>query len=290
MIFFSSDPSFKQIYKSFKKSGFEIDLLVSEKAKEAGRGQKEKDNSAVQFAKEINLKTITPDFLDIDALQEIKSTLSGSKDQIGFVFAYGKIIPQTVIDAFDFGIFNLHPSLLPLYRGATPIQSALLDGKEKTGYSVIKIISRLDAGNILFQKNINIDKDDDFISLGGKIIDDFIKEAPSILKMIQGRDFEETTQDEAKATYTRKFVKSDGEIKNSDTANTALLKIRAFANWPKTYIILGDKRLIIHKAHLEGEKLSIDIIQKESGKPMKFCEFKKGNQTLLTQLPDFVRI
>jgi len=289
MIFFSSDQNFAKIYQAIRKSGFEIELLVSEMAKEAGRGRRIQKNGAHEVAKSEKIKVLTPEYLDSDAINTIKEAVSNSKDKIGFVFAYGKIIPQELIDVFSGQIFNLHPSLLPLYRGSTPVQSAILDGQQKTGYSVIKINERLDAGDIIFTKEIDIE-DDDYNSLMAKIIDDFCDELPGILGNIKSGNEEFKKQDESNATYTHKFMKQDGEIKKSDSAHSALLKIRAFSSWPKAYILIGETRIIIHKAHLQDGKLEIDTIQKQSGKPMPFEEFKRGNQTLLTQIPDFVRI
>lgn len=290
MIVFSSDSAFEEIARTIQDSGIKIDLLVSETDKGSGRGRTVKQNPAIAFASSQEIEFITPIEINPSIIAEIDTALSKSEDKIGLVFAYGKIITQELIDVFEGQIFNLHPSLLPKYRGATPIQSALLDGAEETGFSIIKINSRLDAGDIVFQEKIKVDANDNYQSVKNKMIDRFCEVFPEEFKKIENRDAKYVTQDEAVATYTRKFTKSDGEIKKSDTAKSAFLKIRAFSVWPKAYITLGDTRVIFHKAHIENEKLVIDEIQKESGKKMSYSEFKHGSQNLLTQMPDFVRI
>lgn len=290
MIVFSSDPAFTEIYKAILNSNRQVDLLVSESAKSSGRGRAIKSNAAASCALAHKIELFTPGEIDREAIVEIQDFLAKSKDKLGLVFAYGKIIPQELIDVFNGQIFNLHPSLLPKYRGATPIQSALLDGVRETGFSIIKINSRLDAGDIIYQEKINVDLEDDYHSMKEKIIRKFCEALPGELKKIEERTIRYLKQDESQATYTRKFIKSDGEIKKSDTAESAYLKIRAFSAWPKACIVLGETRVIIHKAHIEDQKLAIDEIQKESGKKMTFVEFKRGNQNLLTQMPDFVRI
>lgn len=291
MIFFSSDGYFEEIYKAALKSKIEIELLVTEPPKQSGRGRVICRNNAHQFALERGINTLSPENLDHGAAEKIKELINSSVDRVGFVFSYGKIIPEELIKAFSGNIFNLHPSLLPRYRGATPLQSALLDGAAEIGYSVIKVIDRLDAGDIVFSKRIDFSDKDDYRSIMEKIISNFCNNLSKIINIATSRNYTPEKQDEADATYTKKFTKEDGQIKNSDTPESALKKIRAFCVWPKAHIITSDdERVIIHKAHMQNGKLVIDIIQKQSGKPMAFSEFKKGNQTLLTELPDFVRI
>lgn len=289
MIFFSSDRYFEKISRSLEKCGLKTDLLVTEPPKKSGRGQLVTKNPAHQFADSAKIKVLELDGFDRMSIEKINKFFQKSQDKFGFVFAYGKIIPQELIALFSDNIYNLHPSLLPMYRGATPVQTALLDGVKETGYSVIKINDRMDAGDIVFQEKVTIEEEDDYESLREKIIGTFCNDCAAIVKKIRDHSSFKAQQ-ESEATYTRKFEKTDGEIKKSDTAKTANLKVKAFSVWPKAYIITGDTRIIIHKAHLVGEKLVIDEIQKESGKKMSFDSFASGNQTLLTQLPDFVRM
>lgn len=291
MILFSSDYHISEIYEAALKSGFKIDLLVSENAKPSGRGRVIKPNGACLFAKDKDVRTLTPDYLDKKAIDTIKEISNKSEDRIAFVFSYGKIIPQDIIDIFEGRVYNLHPSLLPSYRGPTPLQSALLDGAKSIGYSVIKLTERLDAGDIVFSEEIAVADSDNYNSLMDKVIHNFCNNFKKISNAFGDTGEEFKKQDEGKATYTSKFSKEDGEIKNSDTAQTALYKIRAFSSWPKAFLLTSaGERLIVHKAHIESDRLVIDVIQKQSGKPMAFDKFKLGNQTLLTGLPDFVRI
>lgn len=292
MIVFSSDPDFSFLKKIFEQNGLKIDLLVSEAPKRSGRGQQVKKNQAHLLAEESNIEVFTPDRLDdTDSIEKIKSFIKKSDEKMGFVFSYGKIIPQNIIDLFDGKLINLHPSLLPLYRGSTPIQTAILNRDKKTGYSLIKLSNRLDAGDIFYQKSFEISQDDNYDSVFGKIIEDFNKNGTNVLRDILTDRTKTTAQDESHATYTKKINKSDGQIiPNTDTAESALAKVNAFSRWPKAFFILDQKRLIIHEAQIENGKLVLKEVQKEGSKAMPFDQFRRGNGGLLTFLPDFVRI
>jgi len=292
MIVFSSDPDFYFLKKIFEQNSLKIDLLVSEAPKRSGRGQQVKKNQAHLLAEDSNIEVFTPDRLDsIESLEKIKCFLERSDEKLGFVFSYGKIIPQSIIDLFDGKLINLHPSLLPLYRGSTPIQTAILNRDKIMGYSLIKLSNRLDAGDIFYQKTLEISQNDNYDSVFGKIIEDFNKSGIDVLREILADRITATKQNESQATYTKKINKSDGQIlPNTDGAESALAKINAFSRWPKAFFILDQKRLIIHEAKIENDKLVLKKVQKEGSRPMSFDQFCRGNGGLLTFLPDFVKI
>jgi len=284
--FFSSDESFEELYKTLKKNGIYSKILITEKPKLAGRGLKTNSNAANLSAQKYKIPVL---FSDQTTANKIKAIIDEERISLGFVFSFGQKISAEIIKLFPLGIINLHPSLLPKFRGPSPIQSTIISGGN-TGFTIIKINNDIDAGDILFQKEIIISKNDDYISLKKKILDRAISKLPTIIKKYAQGNIRGRPQDEKKASSTKLIKKSDGEITSWDSAETGLRKIRAYAAWPKAYLIAGKKRLIIHQAKIENEKLSIVLIQPEGKKPMSFSEFKRGYGNLLTDFPDFVKI
>ena len=286
IVAFSSDRDFEKFYDELTANDFEIVGLVTEKPKKQGRDLTIRPNDAHLFAQKKDILVLTPDRLDAHFVEDVK--MLGA--QIGFVFAYGKIIPQSVIDSFKHGIINVHPSLLPKYRGASPLQQALLDNQPSTGFSIMSINDMMDAGDIIFQQEIKISHDDNFDSLRDKIMNESSRTLPKIiLQFVQGK-IKSFRQDERLATFTKKISKADGAIDNDDSADSAYNKIRAFSRWPKTYLLVNEKRLIIHDGKLVNDKLEITKIQPEGKKIMNFDEFKNGYHSLLTKFPSFVKI
>jgi methionyl-tRNA formyltransferase len=195
-----------------------------------------------------------------------------------------------VINKFKHGILNIHPSLLPKYRGASPIISAILNGDEKTGYSIILTDTTCDTGKIVAQEQVAILENDDHNTLKEKIMNLAIKNLPEIIKEFLAGKITPYPQNEKFATLTSKIKKTDGLILASDNARTAFNKIRAFSDWPKAYFEIDNKRIIVHSAKIENSKLLINEIQLAGKNKVKFSEFRNGYSDLLTKMPDFVNI
>jgi len=288
MIFFSSDPDFVEFLKEFEKQGIKIDLLITESPKEQGRDMRVKPNPAHAIANKLNINVKAFEKLDQKAYLEIKKSMP--EDSLGFIFAYGKIIPKNIIDLFENGILNIHFSLLPEYPGASPLQQALLDNKKETGYSIFEISDKLDQGLLLTQEKIQILPDDNFDSLRSKIISRIAHDLPKLIKKYLKWEIKLTKMPKGKMSFTHRILKQDGLISDNDSAVSAYNKTRAFSRWPKTYLLIKNKRFIIHQARLDKNMLEIISIQPEGKKPMRFTEFKNGYQTLLTKMPKFVKI
>ncbi len=291
MIFFSSDADFEKFYQTLSKHGEEISLLVTESPKLAGRKKIIAKNAAHRFAKSVNLSAISPDHLaEKDVNNEISVALKGDRDKFGFIFSYGKIIPKSLIDHFEKGILNIHFSLLPEYPGASPIQQAILDGKEETGYTIFKISEKLDQGDVLVQKKIKVKTDDNFDSLRGRIIEDVLVDLPKILDEYRQNKLKVKKIIGKIGRFTKKIAKSDGQITKDDTAQSTFSKIKAFSRWPKAFMIIENKRIIIHSARISGNLLQIELIQLEGKKPISFKDFANGHAQLLTKMPVFVKV
>lgn len=287
---FSSDRYFERIYQSLKNKGMEVDFLITESEKPSGRGQIMTKNAAHQFAQSIGLTIETYEKLDQASYLRLGKLVKKEQTRLGFVFSYGKIIPEKFIKLFKLGIINVHFSILPHYRGAAPLQGALLNGDQQSGLTFFLINRGLDTGEILQQIEYGIRDDDDFDSLKDRALQITTQNLPALLTgYINGRikPYPQKTQG---ISYASEIKKDDGLITPQDTAKTAFNKIRAFCSWPKAYFIVEGKRVIVHKAEFRADKLEIKLIQMEGKKPVSFNEFKQGYSRLLTLLPDFVNI
>ena len=289
LILFSSDKYFETLYKVLNPR-FGVDLLVTEPAKIGGRHHQTIKNPAHLFADERRLTVLTPEKLDEDFAKKLAQIISAKGSTVGFVFSYGQIVPPAVIKLFRRGILNLHPSLLPKFRGATPIQTAILHGEKETGYSIIKIGRKLDAGAILRQGKVKIDPCDSYETLKNKIVGRALRSLPEVIeKYMQGK-IKLIPQGRHGVSYCRKFTKADGELSRDESAATAERKIRAFSAWPKATLKVEEQQLIIHQAKLIGEKLMIEKIQVPGRQIISFAEFRRGYPSLLTGFPKFVKV
>jgi methionyl-tRNA formyltransferase len=179
------------------------------------------------------------------------------------VVAYGQILPQEILDIPKHGFINIHASLLPKYRGAAPIQWALLRGEKKTGISLFKLVAALDAGLILAHKSVKIDEKDNSETLSKKL---FATAGPLLLKTL--REIETgkakyVVQDEAEVTFAPTLTKESGEIDWRKSANEINDRIRALVFWPTAHTFFRGQRLNIFRARLEP--LDIATQEKQPG-------------------------
>lgn len=286
IIVFSSDKDFAIFEKGFKKNGIEVCLLVTESPKVQGRNLIKKPNPAHEYALQNNIPALAQDELD----EKFLDYLSCYNPMIGFIFAYGKIIPAPVIDHFKKGILNIHFSLLPEYRGASPIQKAILDGKNESGFTVFLISKALDRGDILMEEKVEIAPDDNFDTYRAKLIEKALVGLPSQIKGYAEGKIKLGKMPQRETKYAGKIKKEDGLITEADGAEPAMRKVRAFSQWPKTYLLLDRKRLIIHSARLENNKLVLVQVQPEGRRKMNFSDFQRGYPHLLTKMPKFVSL
>ena len=223
---------------------------------------------------------------------EINEIIAKYQPEIGVLSAYGKIIKDETIEAFPFGIINIHPSLLPKYRGTTPIESALLNNDEETGVSVMRLAHDMDAGNILAQETVKITPEttkqslyEELSTLGAKLIVD-------VLPQVLDKSAAETAQNHAEATFTAPLNKAMSIL---DTAHKSALRLSrevvAFAGFPKSKTTLLDTPCTILEAHVEdqakteldlkcsdGKYLVIDKLLPENSRPMDAKSFLNGHK------------
>ena len=216
----------------------------------------------------------------IDIFYQSSELIKNSvKADIGVLAAYGEIIPKIVIDTFPHGILVVHPSLLPKYRGASPIQGAIANGDKQVGVTIIKMDEKMDHGPIVSQFKEETKPDDTTDTLRARL---FERSKEVIAEMIepylQGK-IKPKEQNHDEATYTKIITKQDGFIEaESFTSEAAKAErfIRAMQPWPQAWTLIGKKRLKILKAHLENGKLILDEVQLEGKSPVSWEEFKRG--------------
>lgn len=274
IVFFGTPDFASCILKAlFNDNYFSIVNVVSAIDKPVGRKMIMTMPDVIKTAKELSLNTYQTDNVKTDlAIDEIVDGCD-----LCVVASFGQIIPKRLLDKKRF--INVHASLLPKYRGASPIQSAILNGDGETGISIMDMDENLDTGDVLSQKKIKIDDEDTaeslfnkLASLGGSLLIDTLKNIDSI-KPIKQDDMS------IPATVTKKIKKEDGLIDpdNMD-AYDALLRIRAMYSWPIAYMMIDNKKLQIHKATLVNDKEVgdvINLINQEKNKEF-FVKFKNG--------------
>ena len=183
------------------------------------------------------------------------------------VMAYGQILPQALIDIPPLAIINLHASLLPKYRGASCIQAALKNGDTKTGWSVIHVVKKLDAGNVILQQPLSILEGE----TGGALHDRLAGAGPAACQLALARlekgPFAGDVQDESRQTYVPKLGRKDGWLDWSKTAIELERLVRAYHPWPGTSAALGSKRLkIFPPVEIgEGKGESGEVLENEEG-------------------------
>ena len=255
-----------------------LDLVsvVTNPDRPVGRKQILTPTPGKKWAVKHNIPVLTPEIVD----DNFKFQISNFKFDLGVLAAYGKILPSWLIDLFPQGILVIHPSLLPKYRGASPVQAAILNGDKETGVSIIKMDEKMDHGPIIHQFKIPINPDETTASLLEKSFNQTAKILPEIIKssysFYPDRGLKSNKQDDKQATYTKLIKKEDGFIpwktlekaKKADGIEIERF-IRAMTPWPGVWTInpQTQKRLKILKARLENEKLIVDEVQWEGRKP-----------------------
>jgi methionyl-tRNA formyltransferase len=229
--------------------GIEIEAVVTTKDKAVGR-KKIITKSPVKIAAEkLDLKIIQP-----KNKKELFNSLKDTKADFFVVIAFGMILPKEIINLPKHGAINVHASLLPKYRGASPIQEALLNGDTETGVSIIKIDEDLDHGPLYLVKRIKIENDN-LPSLTNKMAEESSKILPIILNDIIDGTLSPIPQNDKNATYCRKIKKEDGEINWDKSAEEIKNMINAYTPWPSAYTVFKGKKIKIIETEISEEQL-----------------------------------
>ncbi|MFH0779537.1 MAG: methionyl-tRNA formyltransferase [Parcubacteria group bacterium] len=246
IIFFgSSDFSMPILLRLFEN--FNVCAVVTESDKPSGRNKKIAPLPVKIIAEEKNIPVLQPDNLkNEDFFNKIKSFDA----DLMVTASYGKILPESIINLPKHGSLNAHPSLLPKYRGPSPIQSALLDGEKTTGSTIILMDNSMDGGDILNQTEMEISEDEDYVSLEKKLAEQCAELLVKVIPNYIDSKIEPQAQNNDKATYCRKISKKDGRIDWQKTAAAISGQIKAFAKWPVAYSFYKNQKIEILKAGL----------------------------------------
>ncbi|MEZ4211127.1 MAG: methionyl-tRNA formyltransferase [Candidatus Paceibacterota bacterium] len=263
IIFLGTPEISVKILESLLKESYEIVLVITSPDKPVGRKQIMTPPPVKTFAEKNNLKVIQPEKQGADVLEEIRK--SGAL--LGIVVAYGHIIPQSIIDSLPKGFLNIHYSLLPEFRGASPVEQSILSGQKETGVTIQKLVFKLDAGPIVAVEKFPLDDQITTPELKEKLTEVGAELLTKILPDYLEGKIEPVEQDESKATHCKKISKADGEIKMSDTDESKWTKYRAYLGWPGIfYFDESGKRNKITEATFENGKFIIKKIIPEGKK------------------------
>lgn len=267
VVFFGTPEFAVPSLKTLIEECYDIKAVVTQPDKKVGREQKIVFSPIKRVVLENNLKVFQPKSCkDQKFIEEIKKL---NPDLI-LLTAFGQIIPREILEFPKFRALNLHASLLPLHRGASPIQAAILAGDKKTGITLMRMTEKLDAGPIVYQKEIEIEEETGD-TLHEKLKDlaaEVIREA--LPNWLSG-ELKEISQDDKKASFCRILKRDDGKIDFKKSAQEIERQIRAFFPWPGSFIIWEKKRIKI----IDVEIAPVDSKEK----PGAFC--KKNGQLFL---------
>ncbi len=253
-IVFAGTPEFTlPCLNALLKSNHHLQAVYTQPDRPAGRGRKLQGSAVKEWALNHNIPVYQP--LNFKTPEAVEA-LAALKPDIIVVIAYGLILPRTVLAIPPLGCINVHASLLPYWRGASPIQHAILYGDQKTGVTIMQMDSGMDTGDILTQATCDIGKQETAGQLHDRLA--ALGEQPlleTLDKLATGMAHA-IPQDNSLATYAPKILKEHAAIDWHKTANQIDCQIRAFNPWPIAYTYVGENVLRIHEADVVEQSFS----------------------------------
>lgn len=226
------------------EAGYDVVAVVSHY--ERGKSRKSRELEIAAVAEAYNIPLLLP-----DKPAQIIDQLAAYKADIGVLVAYGRIVPQAIIDLFPRGIVNIHPSLLPLHRGPTPLESVILEGSAETGVSIMELVRAMDAGPVYDQTRITLNGTETKQGLADTLLDHGKNMLLKILPGILDGSLQPQPQDDNMATYDSLITKQDGLLQFDKPAERLEREIRAYADWPKSRLVLENLECTVTAAHVE---------------------------------------
>ena len=229
-----------------------VKAVVTQSDKPAGRGQKLNISPIKKYALEHNLFVLQSDVLDEAFVNELKQFLPATF----VIVAFGKIIPQAILDLSELAALNIHPSKLPILRGPSPIQTALLEGFSSTAVSLMQLDAKMDHGPILGQIEAKIESTDDYLSLSHKLSQVGGELLAENITHYLNSELKAIPQDDTKTTICKLIKKEAGIINWQAPAINILNQIRAYITWPKSSASLKGIKVKIEQAKISELKLN----------------------------------
>jgi methionyl-tRNA formyltransferase len=255
--------------ESLYNKGYNIALVITQKDKPKGRGKKFQPTAVKEKALELELEVYQPD--NVNSAESIEKMKKLNPDFI-VVAAYGQILRKQILDMPEYGCINVHASLLPKYRGAAPINWAIINGEKETGITIMEMAEGLDTGDMILSKKIPIDEEDDSQIVHDKLAllgSELIVEA---LEGIKDNKLTKVPQDNNLSTYASMISKETGRINWGEIGENIKNLVRGLKPWPSAYTDYNGNIVKIHKVKL------VD----------KFKEAKDGEIVLVTDEGIFV--
>jgi methionyl-tRNA formyltransferase len=226
------------------QSPHRVAAVITQPDKPRGRGQRVSAAPVKARAEALGIPVWQPEKLRDEAFLEQMRALGAD---LGVVAAYGKILPESLLQIPRMGMINVHASLLPHYRGAAPIQRAIMHGETRTGVTIMRVVKALDAGEMILSDSIPIGPDESggelearLAALGARLL------LPTIAQLARGTAIEEP-QDDSQATYASRILKTDGLIAWDRPAWAIHDQVRALSPWPHAYTFLDGARYVLHR-------------------------------------------
>lgn len=258
IVFFGSSQFAIASLEALIKAGHKISCVVTQPDHQKGRHLHYEGTAIKTDAARLGLEVYQPACINC-----CTGYLNSLKADIFVVISYGQILSSNILQIPARFCLNVHASLLPKYRGAAPINWALINGEETTGLSLIKMSQRMDAGEIILQKPVKIDRQDTVVTLRQKLADAAPHALLEALEMIQQQRYQLMPQDESAVSFAPKLLKSDGLINWRKSSREISNLIRGVLGWPGAYTYYKGKLLKIYKAETfeqnDGTSLSLLI-------------------------------
>lgn len=246
-IIFMGTPDFSTKVLEMLIAEHDVIAVVTQPDRPVGRKKVMTPPPVKKVALEHDIKIYQPEKLKDSA--ELEELLTLDADLI-VTAAFGQLLPESLLNAPRLGAINVHASLLPKYRGGAPIHQAIIDGEAETGITIMYMVKKLDAGNIISQKAINIEEDDNVGTMHDKLSflgADLLRETmPSIINETN----DSIPQDDAKATFASNISREDERINWNQSAQDIHNHIRGLSPWPVAYTTMDDKNLKLFSAHV----------------------------------------
>lgn len=299
-VVFMGSPAFAvPSLRALADTGYDLVAVVTQPDRPAGRGGAVKPPEVKVAALALGLDVLQPETLKDAAIQQ---QLRETRADVFVVAAYGKILPRAVLEMPARGSLNVHASLLPRWRGASPIAAAILAGDAETGVSIMELVQKMDAGPVVLRKTAQIEVGDTTGSLEPRLAE---LGAGALVEALPGwyeRRIVPQSQDEALVTYCRTLTKEDGHLRQGMTAAEAERAVRAYNPWPVAHVLYEGQRLAIWRAHVadvgggaggpepgaltiierapavvfSDRALVLDEVQREGGKRLTGRDFVNG--------------
>lgn len=293
-IYFGTPQFSATILQQLVESGFRPEMVVTQPDQPVGRKQVLTPSPVKVLAQSLHIPVLTP-----QKLIELKNRLPETKSQLLITAAYGKIFKKWLLDWPTIGCLNVHASLLPKLRGASPVQSAILEGLHETGVTIMVMDEGMDTGPVLAKEVLKIEEEETTQTLSKKLAEqgaDLLIKTLESLKDITSREelnTRATTQDHEQATYTKIITKEDGKIAwQNQNAIQIERMVRAYQGWPGVYATVGEllttlgyrskptvdtsQRVEILKAGARDGKLEVLELKLAGKNPITWQQFATG--------------